>query len=159
MRKTIEKNYYALVEVSIKKKKRIAPFDLTIASPQDAGKLFSKLIAFRDREVLAVIGLDTKSQVTYFEIAHIGTLSQSHIHPREIFKSSILTNSAAIIMAHNHPSGDVSPSDADRIATNKMISAGDMIGIQVIDHIIIAEDKYYSIKENRVAYLERKADE
>ena len=62
-------------------------------------------------------------------------------------------------MAHNHPSGDVSPSDADRIATNKMISAGDMIGIQVIDHIIIAEDKFYSIKENRVAYLERKADE
>jgi DNA repair protein RadC len=157
--KKIDKNYYSLVEVSIQRKKRIAPFDVVIRSPMDAGRFFSHLLSHKDREVLGIIGLDLKNHITYFEVAHIGTLSQSMIHPREIFKSSILTNTNAIIMAHNHPSGDVTPSQADRIATHKMLNAGELMGIEVVDHIIIAKDKYFSIKENKLTYLERTKDE
>ncbi len=156
MKKTNQKGYYQMVEVTLKRKKRITPFDAVIGSPQDAGRFFSRVLADKDREVLGIIGLDAKSHINYFEVAHIGTMTQSLIHPREIFKASILTNSHAIIMAHNHPSGDVTPSMADRRATEKMVDAGTLMGIEVIDHIIIAEDKYYSIKENKLTYLEDK---
>lgn len=154
MKKTKPQGYFQQVEVVIKKKKRIAPFDGSIESPKDAGRFFAHVLADKDREILGIIGLDVKNHINYFEVAHIGTMTQSLIHPREIFKASILTNSHAIIMAHNHPSGDVTPSMADRRATEKMIDAGSLMGIEVIDHIIIAEDKFYSIKENKVTYLE-----
>lgn len=153
MKKNNQKNYYQIVEVILKKKNRISPFDLVIESPKDAGRFFSHVISDKDREVFGIIGLDAKSHINYFEIAHIGTMTQSLIHPREILKASILTNSHSIIMAHNHPSGDVTPSLADRRATERMFDAGTLMGIEVKDHIIIAEDKYYSIKQNKVTYL------
>jgi DNA repair protein RadC len=154
MRNINTKGYYQQVEVILKKKKRISPFDISIQSSMDAGKFFSHVLSHRDREILGVIGLDVKGNINYYEVVHIGTLSQNIIHPREIMKASILTNSNCIIMAHNHPSGDVTPSAADRKATEKMMEAGSLLGIELLDHIIVAEDKYYSIKENRVTYLE-----
>ena len=154
MKKTKTKGYYSQVEVVLKRRRRMSPFDVSIESPVDAGKFFAHVLASKDREVLGVIGLDAKRNINYFEVVHIGTLSQSMIHPREIMKASILTNSHSIIMAHNHPSGDVTPSFADRKATEKMMEVGSLMGIEVIDHIIIAEDKYYSIKENKMTYLE-----
>ncbi|WP_231756780.1 JAB domain-containing protein [Mariniplasma anaerobium] len=147
------KDYYNLVEVSIHKKKRVSPFNLNITCPKDAARFFSHMLAKKDREVLGVIGLDIKNKITYFEIAHIGTLSQNLIHPREIFKAAILTNSHAIIIAHNHPSGHVDPSLADRNATKQMTQAGELIGVTLIDHLIVTNDKYYSSKENKESYI------
>jgi DNA repair protein RadC len=154
MRNTDTKRYYQQVEVILKKKKRITPFDVSIQSSMDAGRFFSHVLSNKDREILSVIGLDVKGKINYYEVVHIGTLSQNMIHPREIMKASILTNSNSIIMAHNHPSGDVTPSAADRKATKKMIEAGLLLGIELLDHIIVSEDKYFSIKENRATYLE-----
>lgn len=154
MKKTSQTNYFQIVEITMKKRNRINPFNSLIESPKDAGKFFSHILAEKDREVLGVIGLDAKNHINYFEAVHIGTMTQSLIHPREIFKASILTNSHSIILAHNHPSGDVTPSSADRRVTEKMIDAGILMGIEVIDHIIVSEDKYFSIKENKVSYLE-----
>lgn len=159
MIKTSNKNTYNLVEVRLTRKKRLFPFDIPILTPGAAGKFFQTMISHKDREVLCAIGMDMKGYITYYEVIHIGTLSQSIIHPREVFKASILSNSSAIIIAHNHPSGDVSPSNNDRHATKRIMEAGELIGIDLIDHLIIAEDRYYSIKENKTYYNERKENE
>ncbi len=159
MIKTSNKNTYNLVEVKLTRRKRLYPFDTPILSPHDAGKFFQAMISHKDREVLCAIGMDMKGYITYYEIINIGTLTQTIIHPREVFKAPILSNANAIIIAHNHPSGDVSPSSSDRHATQRIMEAGEIIGIDLIDHFIIAEDRYYSIKENKTYYNERKGDE
>ena len=146
------KNMYQLVEVKLTKRKKQFPFNQPIQSPHDAGKFFQRMISHKDREVLCAIGMDIKGNITYYEVINIGTLSQSVIHPREVFKASILSNSNAIIIAHNHPSGDVTPSNSDRSTTKRIMEAGEIIGIDLIDHFIIAEDKYYSIKEGKTYY-------
>ena len=79
------------------------------------------------------------------EISH-GDLSSSLVHPREVFKRAILNNAATIILCHNHPSGSLKPSLDDRSITNRLKSAGDLLGISVIDHIIISESDYISFK-------------
>lgn len=103
----------------------------------------------QDREEVVCLCLDTKGKITAINSVSVGTLNQSFIHPREIFKGAILSNCASIIIAHNHPSGDPSPSPEDRIMTDKIKNAGQLMGIPLLDSLILGEDQqYYSFADH-----------
>jgi DNA repair protein RadC len=90
-----------------------------------------------DREHFVVVLLDRKNQVIGMNTVSIGSLTASIVHPRETFKAAILSNAAAIICGHNHPSGDPQPSQEDRVLTARLVEAGKLLGISVLDHIIL----------------------
>jgi DNA repair protein RadC len=107
-----------------------------------------------EKEHFVVFFMDTKHRVKGFNIVSIGNLTSALAHPREVFRPAIATASSALIVAHNHPSGDSSPSSADLIATRNLLDAGKIIGINILDHVIIGvkercprELGYYSFRE------------
>lgn len=102
----------------------------------------------KKQEYFYCIFLDTNKVVIEEKLLFIGTLDYSVVHPREVFKEATLVSASSIICVHNHPSGNVIPSKNDYEITNRLISAGDMLGIKVIDHVIIGSEKYYSFLEN-----------
>lgn len=156
MKTTETANHISVVSVKLVKEKQIHKYLEPIRKPNDAASIMRDLIGDKDRENLLVIGVDTKGNITHIEYAHRGTLTDTTIHSREIYKAAIISNSKGIIIGHNHPSGDVSPSEADNLATEKIRQAGEIIGIDLIDHIIVANDSYYSIKEKRKVKFEEK---
>ncbi|MTI84963.1 MAG: hypothetical protein FH756_13985 [Firmicutes bacterium] len=83
---------------------------------------------------------------TCFHTVSVGTLNSAQVHPREVFKVAIISNSAAIILGHNHPSGDPEPSHEDIEVTNRLVEAGQILGIEVLDHIVCGDSKYISLK-------------
>jgi DNA repair protein RadC len=95
-----------------------------IKSPEDAYKLLKPFLVKADHELFVVVCLDTKNQPTAINICHVGSLNSSIVHPREVFKSAILSNSASIIVAHNHPSSDPTPSREDIEVTKRLVEAG-----------------------------------
>ncbi len=101
-----------------------------------------------DREHFIAITLDGSSRVINTHTISIGTLNQSLVHPREVFYPAIKDKAAAIIIAHNHPSGQLFPSRADKQVTTRLKEAGKLIGIDIVDHIILAADGYYSFQES-----------
>jgi DNA repair protein RadC len=94
-----------------------------------------------------VIMLDTKNQVIGINTVAIGVLASCPVHPREVFKPAILANAAGIVLVHNHPSGDPYPSQDDLLLTNQLKEAGEVLGIQVVDHVILGYANYASLKE------------
>lgn len=101
-----------------------------------------------DREVFLVITLNVKNNVNSVHRCHVGSLDNSIVHPREVYKTAILSNSARIIVAHQHPSGDLTPSNADIQVTQRLQIAGDILGIELLDHIIVnMKGDYYSMRE------------
>lgn len=102
-----------------------------------------------EKEVLVAFYLDSKNKIISREIVSIGTLNSTVTHPREIFRTAISRNANAIIIAHNHPSGSVEPSIEDIKVTEKLKNAGDIIGIKLLDHVIVFQDRYYSFTEGR----------
>ena len=108
---------------------------------KDAGDVATYLIrqghADRDREAFVVLLLDVKHRVIAEEVVSIGILDGALIHPREVFKAAITANAAAIIVAHNHPSGDLKPSGQDAEVTRRLRKAGEILGIPVVDHVIV----------------------
>lgn len=122
-----------------------------ICSPADAVELGRRFLEECDREQLIVCCLDTKNQPLSVNVVSVGSLNSSIVHPREVFKVAVLSNSASIVVFHNHPSGDVSPSTEDINVTNRLKEAGKLIGIDLIDHISIgSEGKYCSLKEKGI---------
>jgi len=118
-----------------------------ITCPNDALALLQPRMQLLDREHFVVVSLTTKNRVISIETVSIGSLNSSLVHPREIFKNAIRLSAAAIILAHNHPSGDPNPSREDLEVTKRLVEAGKLIGIEVLDHIIIGVDAYTSFKE------------
>lgn len=122
-----------------------------IENPSDAAELGRKFIEEADREQLIVCCLDTKNQPTSISIVSIGSVNSSIVHPREVFKVAVLSNASSIIILHNHPSGDPTPSNEDINITKRLKEAGKLIGIELLDHIIIgSENKFCSLKEKGV---------
>jgi len=117
-----------------------------ISCPQDAYSILQGYMQGLDRENFVVLLLDTKNKIIGLNTVSIGTLNSSLVHPREVFKPAILASAAAIILAHNHPSGDPKPSKEDIEITKRLIEAGDLLGIAVLDHIIVG-DSCLSLKE------------
>ncbi len=118
-----------------------------VQSPQDASDLVMEELRYLDREVMRLLILDTKHQVIATPIVSVGTLNASMVHPREIFKDCIRRSAAAVIVVHNHPSGDPSPSSDDIQVTKRLRRAGEILGIDVLDHIIIGDNRFVSLKE------------
>ena len=123
-----------------------------ISCPKDIYEVLTKVCRIQSNaeEVFILITLNTKNIVTgYFEV-HRGTINTSLVHPREVFKRALLNNASNIMVAHNHPSGDPNPSKEDIQITERLKEAGNLLGINLLDHIIVGEDKYISLKEKGV---------
>ena len=110
-----------------------------VTQPQDAAKIFSDYLQDRDREVFAVLMLDTKNRFIGLNTVSIGTLDSALVSPREVFKVALLANAASLILAHNHPSGDPTPSPEDKAVTKRLHEAGQLLQIDVLDHLVIGE--------------------
>ena len=104
----------------------------------------------QDKEHVWVIGLTQRNTIKYLELVYLGTLTGSPVHPREIFRYAISQGVASIIMVHNHPSGGIVPSQADIQITKQLKEAGKIIGIQLMDHIIVAGELHHSLYEKGV---------
>lgn len=121
---------------------------LTVRSPQDAADFMMDELQHLTQEHFVCLFLNTKNQVISKETIFVGSLNASIVHPREIFRKAVQRASAALICLHNHPSGDPAPSAEDRNVTRRLKEAGMILGIDVLDHIIIGEQRFYSMKEN-----------
>ena len=123
-----------------------------ITSPDAVGRVLSRVLSAecavdRAKEHFWTIGLNTRNTVQYAELVSLGTLNASLVHPREVFRFAIMKGVAAIILAHNHPSGEVDPSDDDIALTRRLTEAGKLLGIEVLDHVIVAARDRLSFKE------------
>lgn len=131
--------------------KRLAMSSLThtpyIKSPLDVANVFMEEMRYYKKEYFKIILLNTKNQIITVEDISIGSLNSSLVHPREVFVRAIRKSSSSIILLHNHPSGNPEPSAEDIKITKRLIEAGKIIGIEVLDHIIIGDGKYISLKE------------
>jgi DNA repair protein RadC len=118
-----------------------------IRSASDAAALVMEDLRYREQECLTAIFLDARNQVIRVKTISIGTLTGSPAHPREIFREALLHGCASLIVCHNHPSGDPSPSADDVNLTRRLVKAGETMGVPMLDHIIIGEGKFVSLKE------------
>ncbi len=120
----------------------------TIRSPQDVATVVGEFLKETDREHFVTLLLDTKNAVIGINTVSVGILDSALVHPREVYKAAILANAASIILAHNHPSGDPTPSAEDKRVTQRLHEAGQLLGIEVLDHIVIGENgRFCSLKE------------
>lgn len=118
-----------------------------IRSPEDGAKYVMEDMRFLSQEHFIAIYLNTKNQVIHRKTIFIGSLNASIVHPREVFKEAIKRSAASIICAHNHPSGDPTPSREDIDVTKRLAECGRIIGIELLDHLIIGDQKFVSLKE------------
>ena len=100
-----------------------------------------------DREQFVVACLDAKHAIIGVNVVSMGSLTLAIVHPREVFKPAILLNAGALICAHNHPSGDPAPSPEDRLLTKRLREAGELLGISLLDHVILGEDRLFSFAD------------
>ena len=126
-------------------KEKIIPNTL-LNSPQLVFEYLRERIGKEKKEHFTIICLDTRNNLIIEEVS-VGTLNASLVHPREVFKKAILNNSAHVIIAHNHPSGDPSPSEDDIITTRRIVESGKILGIAVTDHIIVTKNSFVSLSE------------
>ncbi len=118
-----------------------------ITSPRSIANIFMDDMRFLEKEHFRILTLDSKNQIISTEEISIGTLNASIVHPRDVFKAAISRNANSIILIHNHPSGDTEPSKEDIMVTKRLMEAGNIVGIRVLDHIIIADNRYLSLRE------------
>ncbi|MGI6620757.1 MAG: RadC family protein [Bacillota bacterium] len=121
---------------------------VTITCGRDVYELLKGDMERLDREQVWVLMLNVRNHLIHREVISVGSLDTSVVHPREIFKNCIRRSAAAVILAHNHPSGDAAPSDDDIRMTKRIIEAGKIVGITVLDHVIIGRGQYISLRES-----------
>ena len=121
-----------------------------IRSPQDGANYVMEDMRFLTQEHFVALYLNTKNQVIHRQTVFIGSLNASIVHPREVFKEALKRSAASIICFHNHPSGDPTPSREDIDVTKRLVECGLLLGIDVLDHIIIGDRKFVSLKEKGV---------
>lgn len=120
-----------------------------ISDPMTAVMYFQTELENDEREVFMVLFLDNQHRLIKTEKLFFGTINQAEVHPREIIKAALKCNAAAIIMAHNHPSGSCEPSEADRLLTQRIEMACELVNVRVVDHIIVGKGDYFSFEEER----------
>ena len=118
-----------------------------ILSPKDAYEMIKEQLEGLDREQFIIACLNTKNEPTNITVVSVGSLNKAIVHPREVFKTAILSNAASIMAFHNHPSGDTTPSQQDLQLTNRLYEAGELLGIKLLDHLIIGDGSFTSLKE------------
>lgn len=122
--------------------------NIQITNSKIVFEYFNNLFCNKKQEYFYCIYLDNRKKVLEVKLLFIGTINQSLVHPREIFKEALLLSASSIICIHNHPSGNIIPSKDDLDLTNRLIQVGLLMGIRVIDHIIVGNNQYYSFMEN-----------
>ena len=126
---------------------RAAKKSEAISTPEQVVELVEPLVAGEKREHFWALCLDTKNHLLRLDEVSVGSLNASIVHPRELFRSAVSVSAAAMVIVHNHPSGDSSPSGADIQLTRRLIKAGDVVGIEVLDHVIIGSGVHSSLRE------------
>lgn len=119
----------------------------TALKPCDAARIFTEYLAEADREHFVMLGLTTRGKVIGLHTVFIGALDRAIACPAEVFKAALLMNASQIIIAHNHPSGDPTPSPQDITSAQRMMAAGQLLGVAVIDAMIIGEGRWVSLRE------------
>ncbi|MCU6711090.1 DNA repair protein RadC [Paenibacillus sp. J5C_2022] len=123
------------------------PDVLSVRSPKDAADYLMEDLRYLKKEHFVCLFLNTKNHIIARETLSMGTLNASLVHPREVFRAAIKCSSASIICAHNHPSGDPTPSPEDIHLTKRLAEAGQLVGIDILDHIVIGDGSFVSLKE------------
>lgn len=138
--------------VLVKEKGAMYDVQKRIKSPYDAYKAITEIAKVQEeaQEVFGILILNNKNKIVAAHEISRGTLNASMVHPREVFKPAVLHNAAAIICFHNHPSGDPEPSRDDIETTKRLVEAGKIMGIEILDHTIVSDDGYVSLKERGV---------
>jgi DNA repair protein RadC len=135
-------------KVTLVREGRVSCYQQQIRSSADASMLLHTYLAHVDREHFVIILLNQKNRVIGVSTISIGSLTASIVHPREVYKSAILSNAASIICGHNHPSTDCQPSKEDRAITARLVEAGRLLGVNVLDHVIISgTGKHFSFAD------------
>ncbi|EGT3604478.1 JAB domain-containing protein [Clostridium perfringens] len=139
-----------VVKVYVKKEQSLQIEKDVIKKPEQVFEVVKNFLGEVDREHLIVIVLDVKNKINSISVASVGTLNSSIVHPREVFKTAILANGVSIILAHNHPSGDTSPSKDDINITTRIKECGVLMGIELLDHVILGDEKFISLKNEGI---------
>jgi DNA repair protein RadC len=121
-----------------------------IKSPEDAVRAVGTFLQGKKREHFLVISLDTRNHLIETHVISIGSLDSSIVHPREVFNPVIKDHAAAVILVHNHPSGNPDPSEEDIRLTRQLVESGRMLGIDVLDHIVVCDTAHYSMKDKNI---------
>lgn len=123
-----------------------------IRSPRDAHHIIETVLDLEHEaaEKFGILTLNTKNAIAGVHVLSVGSLNAAVVHPREVFKAAILNNAASIICFHNHPSGDPTPSQEDLSLTRRLVEVGAVMGIEVLDHVIIGEQRFISMKEQGI---------
>jgi DNA repair protein RadC len=137
----------AAVELGRRTLTRAARERVQVTSPREVAELLLPQYGSRSVEQFGVVLLDTKRRVLRTTIVTVGTLDASIVHPREIFREAASAGAAALVLFHNHPSGDPEPSEDDVLLTRRVVAAGVLMGIDVVDHVILADARYCSLRE------------
>jgi len=119
-----------------------------VRSATDVTAVVREVLVDEPQEVLMAVYLSTQNEIVAFSEVFRGTLDASLVHPREVFRGAILANAASVIVAHNHPSGDPTPSSEDRAVTRQLRLAGQIIGIPLLDHVVVGVGRYVSFAES-----------
>lgn len=120
---------------------------VTVKRPEDAANYVMDELRYLKKEHFVCLFLNTKNHIIAQETLSMGTLNASLVHPREVFRAAIKCSSASLICVHNHPSGDPTPSPEDIALTKRLVSAGELVGIEVLDHLVIGDGRFISLKE------------
>src|SRR6266478_10058457 len=138
-----------IYRVTLVREGKMPTYESRIRSSANASAILQEYLADTDREHFVILMLDQKNQVIGIHTVSIGSLTASVVHPRETFKPAILSNCAALILAHNHPSGNCQPSREDRALTQRLVEAGKLLGIAILDHVIIGDgtSAYFSFAD------------
>jgi len=120
---------------------------IKISSPNDAAIIMMEEMRYYQKEYFKIILLDTKNNVKKISEISIGSLNSSIVHPREVFHEAVANSASAVILVHNHPSGECEPSNEDIVLTNRLNECGKILGIRILDHIIIGDGVYFSFKD------------
>ena len=142
------------IKAALELSKRIATSDgvvhHTIKSANDVSNLLMEDMRYLKKEMFKALLLDTKNQVIKIVLVSIGSLNASIVHPREVYSEAIKCGCNSVIFVHNHPSGDPSPSPEDIETTKRLSNAGEILGIKVLDHIVLGDGKYVSLKDKGI---------
>ena len=133
--------------VTLIRENRAVPPSSPLTTSVDAAAVLRPLFAGLDREQFLVCGLDAKHGIIGVNLVSIGSLNLAIIHARDVFKPLILMNAAAWIAVHNHPSGDPTPSQEDRVLTSRLRQGADLLGITLLDHLILTDERVYSFAD------------
>lgn len=123
-----------------------------IKSPSDAANILMPLIGHQEQENFVVLHLDTRNRITDREILYKGSLNTSLVRTAEVFRGAVRRNCAAVIISHNHPSGDPNPSPEDINLTRRLVDAGKLLEIDVLDHLIVGQNRYVSLRERGLGF-------